>query len=234
MNKLNHLAIIIDGNRRWAKQKGLTSFQGHLAGYKKIKQICDWCLESGIKFLTVYAFSHENWQRKQTEVSYLMRLTLKAFKYDIVGIHRKGFKLKVIGRLEKFSSAIRQAIQQAEDLTKNNTHGILVICLGYGGQLEIVDAVKRVIAQKIPAIKITPQVIQRNLYAADIPSPDLIIRTGGFQRLSNFLTWQSVYAELFFTKTLFPAFLRKNLIVFLKIITISSVNLVSKTTAAKF
>lgn len=206
MNQLKHLAIIPDGNRRWAKKRRLASFRGHLAGYKRFKQICDWCLEAGIKFLTIYSFSYENWQRQPSEVAYLMKLFLVAIKDDVAEVHQKGFKLKIVGRLDKFPATLRRAFQAAEKLTQRNTQGVITLCLSYGGQPEIVDAIKKIISQKIPATQITAKTIQKNLYSPATPPPDLIIRTGGQHRLSNFLTWQSIYSELHFTQTLLPDF----------------------------
>ncbi len=209
MNKLNHLAIIMDGNRRWAKKRGLPAFEGHIHGYQTLKKVGDWCLEKGIEILTVYAFSTENWKRPKIEVNFLINLMQKILKNDINEFNKKGLKMRFIGQLEKYPKKLNQLIKQAEKLTKNNKKGTLIICLSYGGRSEIVDAIKKIIKKNINLNKITEKLIYKNLYSPDVPEPDLIVRTGGEMRLSNFLTWQSVYSELYFTKTLWPDFSKK-------------------------
>ncbi len=213
MNKLNHLAIIMDGNRRWARKKGFPAFEGHTHGYQTLKKVGDWCVEKNIKFLTVYAMSTENLKRPKIEVRFLMNLLQKILKNEINDLKKKGVKLKFSGRLELFSKKVIQGIKNAEKLTRNNKKCILNLCLGYGGQSEIVDAVKKIVKSGVnpeySGEKITQELIQKNLYSTEIPEPDLILRTGGEMRLSNFLTWQSVYSELYFTKTLWPDFSKK-------------------------
>ena len=209
MNKLNHLAIIMDGNRRWAKQKGLPSLEGHRQGYLKLKQVGDWCIQAGIKFLTIYAFSTENWNRAPEEVNYLIKLTAKVLKEDLQEFHQKGIRLRTIGQLDRYPPELQEIIRQAEKLTKSNTQGTLISCLNYGGQTEIVDAVKKIIQQNKKPGEIDEELIKNNLYAPDVPYPDLILRTSGELRLSNFLTWQSVYSELYFTKTIWTDFSRQ-------------------------
>jgi undecaprenyl diphosphate synthase len=206
MNQLKHLAIIMDGNRRWARKRGVALFRGHQAGYQKLKQVGDWCLEAGIKFLTVYAFSSENWQRSKLEITYLIRLMLKVVKVDLDSLVKRNLRLKVIGRLEKFPTKLQQAVRDAEELTQHNEKGTLVVCLGYGGRQEIVDAIKKIIAQHKKPEEINENLIKKNLYYPELPEPDLIIRTGAVMRLSNFLTWQSIYSELCFTPTFWPDF----------------------------
>jgi undecaprenyl diphosphate synthase len=168
--------------------------------------VADWCLEAGIKFLTVYAFSSENWKRSKLEVSFLMNLMLKIVKNDFNLLKQKQIRLKVIGRLEKLPKQLQAAIQEVEKLTKNYKKGTLVVCLSYGGRQEIVDAIKKIIAQHKKPNEIDAGLIHKNLYFPELPEPDLIIRTGDVVRLSNFLTWQSTYSELYFTPTLWPAF----------------------------
>ncbi|MBU4360355.1 polyprenyl diphosphate synthase [Candidatus Parcubacteria bacterium] len=213
MNKLNHLAIIMDGNRRWARKKGLPAFEGHIHGYQTLKKVGDWCLENSIKFFTAYAFSTENWNRSKLEVNFLMNLFEKILKNDIDEFNKKGLKMKFIGQLKKYPKKLNQLIKHAEKLTKNNKKGTLIICLSYGGRSEIVDAVKKIIKSGINpeylGEKINEKLIYQNLYSPDIPDPDLILRTGGEMRLSNFLTWQSVYSELYFSNTLWPDFSKK-------------------------
>lgn len=198
----------MDGNRRWAKKKGLPALEGHHRGYLKLKDVGDWCLENDIKFLTVYTFSSENWKRTKHEISYLMELTLKALTEDLDEFNRKGIRMMTIGQLDKYPKKIRQAYANAVEQTKKNKKGTLITCLSYSGRTEIVDTFKKIIKQGKRAGQISEKLIQNNLYAPDVPDPDLILRTSGEMRLSNFLTWQSIYTELYFSKTLWPDFSR--------------------------
>lgn len=208
----NHLAIIIDGNRRWAKKKGLSSFNGHKKGLDNVERIGDYCIKKGIKVLTLYVFSSENWNRSKKEIAYLMRLFALAFnKKNIKKFNDNKIKFQAIGQIEKLPKFLQKKIKQAEESTKNNKKSILNLAISYGGRPEIVQAVKNIINKKIPASKITEDIINKNLWTADLPYPDLIIRTGGEQRLSNFLTWQSAYSEFYFTKKCWPEFSKKDL-----------------------
>ncbi len=208
---LQHLAIIMDGNRRWARAKGLPTIEGHRQGYKTFKKVGEWCLEKGIKILTVYAFSTENWRRSKEEVNYLMGLLEKALTEEISFFQKKGIQVKIIGRLSDFSQKLQQAIQNIEEKTKQGIKGRLNIALSYGGRAEIVEAIKKIARQKIPAEKITEKTVEENLYTAGLPDPEMVIRTSGEQRLSGFLLWQSSYSELYFTPTLWPDFSREDL-----------------------
>jgi len=202
----NHLAIIIDGNRRWAKKRGLYSFEGHKKGFDNMVRIGEWCLKKGVKILTLYCFSTENWNRSKAEVSYLMRLLAKGLsKKNIEKFNKDGVKVQVIGQRERLPKFLQKAIKTAEEKTKNNKRGVLNLAISYGGRAEIVEAVKKI---KGP---ITEKAINDNLWTAGLPDPDLIIRTSGEQRLSNFLTWQSVYSELYFPKKYWPEFTEKDL-----------------------
>ncbi len=208
----NHLGIIIDGNRRWAKKRGLASFEGHRKGLDKIGKVGEWCKKRGVKILTLYAFSTENWNRSKKEVGYLMGLLSEALgERNLRKIHQRKIKLQVIGQKERLSQSLQKRIKKAEKLTKDNKEGILNLAISYGGRSEIIQAVKNIIKKKILASKITEDLINQNLWTGELPHPDLIIRTGGEQRLSNFLTWQSVYSELYFTKKYWPAFTEKDL-----------------------
>ena len=213
MNKLPyHLGIIIDGNRRWAKKRGLPTLFGHKKGLENLKKIGEYIFKKGVKILTLYCFSTENWNRSKTEVSYLMKLfgsTLS--KKNIENYHKKGIKIQVIGQIERLSKELQKKIKEAENLTKNNKKGILNLAISYGGRPEIIEAIKKIIKNKIPIDKITEDIVSQNLWTKDLPYPDLIIRTGGEQRLSNFLTWQSSYSELYFPKTYWPDFSEKDL-----------------------
>jgi len=207
-----HLGIIIDGNRRWARKRELSTFEGHRRGFDNVKKIGDEAWRKGVKILTIYAFSTENWNRSKMEVSYLMRLIGRAFskKYvnDLVG---KGIKLRVIGQKERLSKSLQKIIKKAEELTKKGEKGILNLAISYGGRPEIVQAVKKIIGKKISASKINEELINQNLWTAGLPYPDFIIRTGGERRLSNFLTWQAAYSELYFTDRYWPDFNEKDL-----------------------
>ena len=211
MSQLKHLAIIMDGNRRWAKSKGLPISDGHHRGYEKIKEVGKWCLDKGITTLTVYAFSTENWNRDKSEVDYLMNLLHQALITEIEKFNQLGIKLKIIGSQENLSKKLIEAIATAENQTKNNNKGTLNICLNYGGRLEIVEAIKKIIKKQIPIEEIDEKIVTENLWLAGQPDPDLIIRTSGEQRLSGFLTWESVYSELLFIDKYWPDFSQADL-----------------------
>lgn len=207
-----HLGIIIDGNRRWAEKKGLPFFEGHRQGLNNVQKMGDYCTKKGIKILTLYTFSTENWKRSKKEVSYLMRLLAGSLsKKNIQEFHEKKVKLQIIGQKERLPQFLQEKIKGAEELTKNNKERILNLAISYGGRIEIIEAVKNIIKKKIPANKITEDLINKNLWTAGLPYPDLIIRTGGAKRLSNFLTWQSAYSEFYFTKKFWPEFTEEDL-----------------------
>lgn len=201
-----HVGIIMDGNRRWAKQHGLPALKGHAKGQEILRQITHHAFEAGVKYLTVYAFSTENWRRAEEEVGYLMRQVAKALKTYTQEFVDGGVKIIFLGVRDDLPSSVRQAIEQAEAATATSTKSTLSICFNYGGQQEIVDATKTIVAEGIPAKDITPELIAAYLYAPDVPPVDLIIRTSGEQRLSNFMLWRASYSELIFTNTLWPDF----------------------------
>jgi len=201
-----HIAFILDGNRRWASAQGQSSLDGHKAGYKNLKVIAQACFDKGIKYFTCYLFSNENWQRSQEEVGYLMNLALRVVLKDAKELNAKNVKLKIIGSRQGIDKKLLQAIEKAEQLTAKNTAGTLVACFNYGGQQEIVEATKNIIDSGLDSKNITEETIKNHLYTKDIPAPDLIVRTSGEQRLSNFLLWDSAYAELFFVKKNWPEF----------------------------
>ncbi len=207
-----HLGIIIDGNRRWARERGLPAFEGHRQGYENVKKIADLCKQKGIKILTVYVFSTENWNRSKIEVGYLMKLLSRALnKNNVEKYHKKGFRLRILGQKERLSEDLQKETEKAEELTKNNNEMTLNLAISYGGRPEIIQAVRNIIKAKISDEKVDEELVSKNLWTAGMPDPDLIIRTGGEQRLSGFLTWQSVYSELYFTKIYWPAFTEKDL-----------------------
>lgn len=201
-----HIGFILDGNRRWAKAQGLPKLEGHRRGYDNLKSIAEACLDRGIKVVSAYIFSTENWQREESEVSYLMDLALKIFTRDLQEFDDKGFRIIISGVREKLSDKLLQAIDESMERTRNNTKGILNLCFNYGGQLEITEAVKKIVAAGTAADQITTDTIRDNLFAPELPPVDFIVRTSGEQRLSNFLLWDSAYAELCFVSTPWPAF----------------------------
>ena len=211
MSNLKHLAIILDGNRRWAKEKGLPTFAGHKAGYDKIKDVSKWCLERDIKILTVFAFSTENWNRSKQEVKYLMALMNKAFSEELEELNKLGFKVNIIGSRDRLSKKIKKNIEKIETETKNNKKAVLNICFNYGGRLEIVEAVKKIVEEGIEVDKINEKLISKYIWFKGQPEPDLIVRTSGEKRLSGFLTWTSIYSELYFPRCYWPDFDEKEL-----------------------
>lgn len=202
----SHIAVIMDGNRRWAEQKGKKPIQGHREGYKRFIEIGEICRKLGIKTLTVYAFSTENWKRKKEEIDGLMELLREAIKKETKRVNSKNIRIRVLGRKEDLPNDVRKAMEKAESDTKNNKGGNLNIALSYGSRAEIVDALKKLIKLRISPVKVTEKLISDNLYTKGQNDPDLIIRCGGERRLSNFLLWQSAYAELYFSDILWPNF----------------------------
>lgn len=206
MNQVNHLAVIMDGNRRWAKLRGQPASFGHYEGYKRFVQIAKLCRDRGIKTLTVYAFSTENWGREKAEVDALMELLAKAMAEQAQLLDQDNVRLKIIGRTSDLPQNLQTAIKTAEEKTAGNTAGVLNIALSYGGRAELVDAVKDLLGDDIKPAEITEEAIASRLYTAGQADPDLVIRCGGRNRLSNFLLWQSAYSELYFTDVLWPDF----------------------------
>ena len=201
----------MDGNRRWAKKRGLPVLAGHRYGYATFKKVGDWCLDRGIEVLSIYAFSSENWKRSKKEVGYLMKLLLLALSNEVSDLHRKNVRIVIIGRVKELPKNLQLRITQAVELTKNNTRSTLQIAINYGGRTEIVDAVKKVMKTAKNISAITEKSLAEAMYSAHQPDPDLIIRTSGEQRLSGFLTWQSVYSELVFIKKNWPDFSERDL-----------------------
>jgi undecaprenyl diphosphate synthase len=210
MNKIpNHLGIILDGNRRWAAEKGLPAFEGHRRGEEKVEKVINWCKDRGVKVLTLFVFSTENWKRSKTEVGYLMKLLKKALdKKNIEKFHKEGIRIKVIGLRNKLAKDFQKSIKEVEDLTRNNKEMTVNFALSYGGRAEIMEAIKNIIKKRIPPEKITEDIVSQNLWTSDL---DLLIRTGKEQRISNFLIWQAAYSELYFLKKYWPEFTEKDL-----------------------
>ena len=201
-----HVGIIMDGNGRWAKQRGLPRLAGHRAGTKNLRRVIRAAANAGIKHLTFYAFSTENWSRPEEEVGGLMGLLGEFIETETPELHKEGARLLHIGHLEHLEPQLHQKIENAIELTKNNTRIDVILAFSYGGRDEIVTAVRKIVAAGIPAEEITQQTLSENMFTVGIPDPDLIIRTSGELRTSNFLTWQSVYSEWAFPNVLWPDF----------------------------
>ncbi|MEK7648817.1 MAG: polyprenyl diphosphate synthase [Patescibacteria group bacterium] len=206
MTDVKHLGIIMDGNRRWARSRGMPALFGHQEGYANLKKIIRHVFDRGVEVLTLFAFSTENWNRPQTEVNHLLSLFTLAFSKDIDALAQQGLQIRFIGDLSAFPKPLRDAMDASIESTKNNARGILNIAVNYGGRDEIVRSIQRIVKSGIASEDITEDVVSRFTYTADLPSPDLIIRTSGEYRLSGFLTWQSVYSELYFTPKSWPEF----------------------------
>jgi undecaprenyl diphosphate synthase len=201
-----HVAIIMDGNGRWAKQRGLLRLEGHRAGTENIRLVSEIFAEYKIKYLTLFAFSTENWNRPSIEVRGLLKILSDRLDPEIKRLHEKNIRVRHLGRLDALSPQLQQKIKGAMELTKNNTGGTLSMAFDYGGRAEIVGAARRILSNRISAEDLNEDSFKKYLYAPDIPDPDLIIRTGGETRLSNFLLWQAAYSELYFTDVLWPDF----------------------------
>ena len=201
----NHVAIIIDGNGRWAKEKGKSRLEGHDAGNENIKKISKYALEKGVKYLSIYAFSTENFKRNKDEVNHLMDLFILTFHKEKDFFIKNNIKVIFSGRDEPLPKRVIKARDKLTELTKGNTGGTLNMCLNYGGRAEIVDATKKIIESGLKPEEVTEEVFSKYLYQ-DLPDIDLMIRTSGELRLSNFLLWQNSYAEFYFPETYFPDF----------------------------
>ena len=208
---LNHLAIIMDGNGRWAKDQKLDRLSGHKEGAKSTKKIIQACSNLKIKYLTLYTFSTENWNRPQLEIDSLMALLSSMLNNEIQELERNNIVFNVVGRVEDLPKNIQNIIANTIERTKQNTGLVLSLALSYGGRQEIIDAIKKIGASKKSEI-IDEEIVKNHLYCPEIPDPDLIIRTGGEFRLSNFLLWQSAYSEIYISKKNWPDFKEKDLI----------------------
>lgn len=203
---LSHIAIIMDGNRRWAKKHFLPSMMGHKKGVDALKNITRACDDFGVKYLTLYAFSTENWNRKKEEVDFLMDLLGTTLKNEIKELNENNVKMNFIGDLTRLSENLQNILAESKEMTKNNTGVVLSVAINYGARDEIVHAVKNIIEDKVEKDKITTELISKYLYTNPIPDPDLLIRTSGEKRISNYLLWQIAYSEIYITDTLWPDF----------------------------
>lgn len=199
-----HVGYIVDGNRRWAKKHGLPVYEGHLAGYNALKDVGIATLEAGAEYMSAYVFSTENWRRSADEVKHLMGLTLKVVTADVPLFNKYNVQLRIIGSREGVDPRIVKAMVAAEAATKDNTGGVFALCFNDGGQQEIVDAVKKIVHSGVKEDAVTTELIAQNLYLPDVPPMDLIVRTSGEMRLSNFMLWRAAYSEIIFLDKMWP------------------------------
>ena len=210
LTNLKHLAIIMDGNGRWAKDKNLDRIVGHKEGAKSAKKIIETCTNLNIKYLTLYTFSTENWDRPQFEIDSLMALLSGMLNNEIKELQGNNIVFKVVGRVEDLPKSVQKIVSNTVERTKNNTGLVLSLALSYGGRQEIIDAMNKILKNKESKI-IDEEIVKNHLYFPEMPDPDLIIRTGGEFRLSNFLLWQSAYSEMYISKKNWPDFKEKDL-----------------------
>jgi len=201
-----HLGLILDGNRRWAAEKGLRPFEGHRRGYLRLKKIAQAAFDRGVQYVSAFVFSTENWNRSQEEVAYLMDLLTWVANNEANKLHKKNIRLLFAGNETGLDPAVLKAIKNAEAKTANNTGGTIVLCVNYGGQQELADAAAKLIRAGVKPEDVTTELVNKHLYRPDLPPLDLIIRTSGEQRLSGFMLWQAAYAELKFVIKHWPAF----------------------------
>ena len=206
-----HIAVIMDGNGRWATARGLPRLAGHQAGTENLRRVITACVEFGIQYLTIYAFSTENWDRPNDEVQGLMHILADVIDRELPELNKQGVQLRHIGRLEGLEPALREKVLRAVEETRLNNRLVLNVAFNYGGRDEIVCAIRRIIEEGIPTEKVTAEVVGAHLFTVGVPDPDLIIRTSGEMRVSNFLIWQGAYAEWYVTPTYWPDFDKEEL-----------------------
>ena len=211
-----HVGYIVDGNRRWAKEHGIPTYEGHLAGYNALKEVALATLAAGVEYMSAYVFSTENWKRSQDEVSKLMGLVLRLVTSDLPEFHKHNVRLRVVGSREDVDAKIVKAIEKAESETAGNTGGVLALCFNYGGQREIVDAVKKLVQSGVSADAIDEEAIAAKLYAPEVPPVDIVVRTSGEQRLSNFMLWRAAYSEFMFIDKNWPDMTDKDVAAIIK------------------
>ena len=206
----HHVAVIMDGNGRWAAQRGLRPTEGHRAGTENIRAAIEAFAERGVRCLTLFAFSTENWKRPRPEVRGLMRILSSTIDREVQPLHEAGVRLRYIGRLDALDARLRRKIDEAIKLTSNNDRMTVCVAFNYGSRAELVDAVRRMVADGVNPDDVTERKLSDYLYTRELPDPDLIIRTGGDQRVSNFLLWQAAYAEYVFSETFWPDFCERD------------------------
>ncbi len=205
-----HIGYIVDGNRRWARQHGIPGYEGHLAGYNSLKDVIRATVDQGVKYISVYAFSTENWRRGEGETGKLMKLALRLFQTDLKELIKEDIRLKVLGTSEGLEDTVAKAAINAEAKTAHCKRATLALCFNYGGQREIVDSVRELLREGARAEDITEETIEQNLYSPEVPPVDIIVRTSGEQRLSNFMLWRAAYSELMFIDKFWPDMARED------------------------
>jgi undecaprenyl diphosphate synthase len=201
-----HLGLILDGNRRWARAQGMPQLEGHRQGYQNLHDVALAAFDRGVKYVSAYVFSTENWNRTKEEVDYLMNLFVWVATKEIDKYVHEGLKVVFMGSRERLSKRVLKGIESAESKTAHNTRGVVVLCLNYGGHTELAEGVARLVRDGVPAEEVTVHKLAEYLYQPEVPPVDLIIRTSGEQRLSNFMLWRSAYSELYFVEKPWPAF----------------------------
>ena len=211
-----HIGYIVDGNRRWAKERGLPAVRGHAAGYKVLHEIIRASFDAGVQYVSAYIFSTENWKRSQEEVGKLMNMVIKAAVDDLHVFQETNVKVVILGSRDQLGPRVLQSIESVEQQTTSNTGGTLAVCFNYGGQQEIADACKKIVQSGAAAETITPELIAENLYNPEVPPIDMVVRTSGEQRLSNFMLWRSAYSEFMFMDKLWPDMTKDDVTAILK------------------
>ncbi len=202
----NHVAVIMDGNGRWAVSRGLPRYEGHRAGLENVRRVLRCFVKNDVKYVTLFAFSTENWTRPAAEVEALMDLLGVALREEVGPLHEEGVRVRHIGRPDALSAGLQKEMRRAAELTRNNTTLTLNVAINYGGRAEVIEAVRAMVTDRLDPSEITEEVFERYLYTARLPDPDLIVRTAGEMRLSNFLLWQSAYSEYYSTPVTWPDF----------------------------
>ena len=211
MNVPQHIVLFPDGNRRWARQKGINTLEGHKQGYNNLLDFSEWCKNRGVKALTAFGFSTENWNRTKEEVNYLMKLLEMCLLDNAEKYQKDNVRVRVIGQRERLPESLQAAIKKTEEATKNNSALFLNLAISYGGKWDILNAVKKIVKEGIEADKINEKLFESYLSTAGLPAPDFIIRAGGEMRMSNFVLWQAAYSELYFSPKLWPDFTEQDL-----------------------
>jgi len=206
-----HIVLFPDGNRRWAKNKGIASLEGHMQGYKNLLDFSEWCKNRGVKVLTAFGFSTENWNRSPEEVNYLMKLLESCLVDNLEKYDKEGTKVRVIGQRDRLPESLKNAVEKVENATKNNSNLFLNLAISYGGKWDILNAVKKIIYDKIQADQINEELFENHLSTAGLRSPDFVIRAREEKRMSNFVLWQAAYSELYFSPKLWPDFSEQDL-----------------------
>jgi undecaprenyl diphosphate synthase len=206
-----HIVLFPDGNRRWAKQRGINTLEGHKQGYNNLLDFSEWCKKKGVKVLTAFGFSTEIWNRSKEEVNYLMKLLESCLIDNLAKYDRDGVRVRVIGQRDRLPKSLQEAIKKTEEATKNNSNLFLNLAISYGGKWDILNAVKKIVKEGIPVEEIDEKLLENHLSTAGLPDPDLIIRAGGEMRMSNFVLWQAAYSELYFSPKFWPDFTEQDL-----------------------